>query len=117
MAAASTCYGGTYLAVLNTWTSVYTATNCIVIGTSTGTVNYWFGIAPGTTASSLGQGLGYYQGYNGSTFGIWAKWYDLGMASDGSSGGATLPWVNVAANPKFMAMGLTIAPAMGNWGV
>ncbi len=117
MAAASSCLGGTYLTTLNTWTSVQTATNCVVIGSSTGTVSYWFGIAPGTNGSALGQGLGYYQGYNGSTFGIWAKWYGLGMASDGLPGGATLPWVNVAANPKFMAMGMSIVPAMGNWGV
>lgn len=111
------CYGGTYLAFLNTWTSVRTASNCVHIGTSTGTATYWFGVMDGTSQVAAGQGLGYYQGYSGTTFGVWAKWYDLGSASDGSSASRTIPWTNVAANPKFKAMGISIFPAVGNWGV
>lgn len=117
MTAAVECYGGTYMAVLNTWTGVQTATNCVHIGTVSGTATYWFGVAAGLPAAAIGQGLGYYQGYNGSTFGVWAKWYNLGYASDGGSTSTVVPWVNVAANPKFKAMGVSVLPAVGNWGV
>lgn len=64
LAAGVECYGGTYMALINTWTSVQTASNCIHIGTSTGTATYWFGVAAGLPLAALGQGLGYYQGYN-----------------------------------------------------
>ncbi len=49
----------------------------------------------------MGQGIGYYQGYYGSTFGVWSQWYDLGN-SDG--GGAFVPWGQVIANEQFKAM-------------
>lgn len=115
--ASTACLGGTYIAPLNTWTNVLVGQNCQIYGTATGTASYWFGVAPGMPEAAFGQGLGYYQGYNGSTFGIWGKWYSLGTASDGVPGGGTVPWQNVAGNPKFMALGMSVFPATGNWGV
>ncbi|MGO4431807.1 hypothetical protein AB4Y88_00475 [Paenarthrobacter sp. RAF9] len=46
------------------------------------------------------QGQGYYTGYNGGSFGLWAAWYSLGC---GASGGYTVPWDNVSAYPKVLA--------------
>lgn len=46
------------------------------------------------------QGQGYYTGYNGSSFGLWAAWYSLGC---GATGGYTVPWDNVSAYPKVLS--------------
>ncbi|MBD7982773.1 hypothetical protein [Oerskovia merdavium] len=78
---------------------------------SSAKVSYVFNVTPGTNQKAAGQGLGYYSGYNGSEFGMWAKWYGVGIASDGSAGGATVPWGKVIATAQFK--GKSMAPPQG----
>lgn len=76
-------------------------------------MTYNFNVTFGSNQSAGGQGLGYYQGYNGSEFGVWSKWYGLGIATSGSNGGATVPWGEVLAVAKFKARSNTIHAATG----
>jgi hypothetical protein len=69
---------------------------------STTTVYYGFYAASETSQRNVGQGLGYYYGYNGSQLGEWSQFYALGSAtSDG--GGHSVPWGEVEANTEFRA--------------
>lgn len=78
---------------------------------SSAKVSYVFNVTQATNQKAAGQGLGYYTGYNGSQLGTWAKWYGLGIASDGSAGGGTVPWGSVVATAQFKAK--SMAPPQG----
>jgi hypothetical protein len=79
-------------------------------------MSYTFAVTEGTNQQAAGMGLGYYVGYNGSTLGTWAKYYGLGVASDGSVGGAVVPWGNVLAHAKFYARSTILLHwAGGDW--
>ena len=62
--------------------------------------DYQWLIAAGSNSQACTLGAGYYTGYNGGSFGLWKNWYGLGC---GYSGGAHVPWDNVAAYPELMA--------------
>ena len=101
-----------YAAAPNIWTAPYRGTN--IIGTNSSVrVYYSFSVTPATNQQAAGQGTGYYVGYNGSQFGTWMKWYGLGIASDGSNGGGSVPWGNVAATAQFRAMSTVLHGAFG----
>ncbi|MGV8880842.1 MAG: hypothetical protein ACOH19_01700 [Rhodoglobus sp.] len=93
---------GAYSATSAGWSSPYTGGSLIGIDDSS-VAGYGFNVAPNSSQVNVGSGLGYYRGYNGSEFGIWATWYNLGSASDGTPGGSTVPWGNVAATTQFRA--------------
>jgi len=59
---------------------------------------YNFYTAAGFNQGVAGEGIGHYQGYNGSTFGVWTVAYGVGS---GSSGGAFVPWGEVLDNERF----------------
>lgn len=105
----------TYLATgASNWSQAYAGPN--IIGADAGVkVKYTFSVASGTAQTNAGQGLGYYRGYNGSDFGTWSKWYNLGIAD--SDGGKTtaVPWGNVAAQTKFRAKCATSSACNGTW--
>lgn len=67
------------------------------------TVKYRFTVASSTAQTNAGQGLGYYRGYNGSQFGTWSKWYNLGVADTRTPGSTRVPWGNVSAQTMFRA--------------
>lgn len=45
--------------------------------------------------------------------GVWAKWYGLGIVSEGSNCGGTAPWGSVVATAKFKAMSTVAHLAIG----
>lgn len=111
--AMSASYG--YMALPYAWSSAYSGSN--VIGwDASARWTYWFTVTEGSNQQACGQGLGYYRGYYGSTFGIWAKWYGVGCASSNSAGGGSVPWGNVIGVSKFKAMSTVPHVASGRWG-
>lgn len=78
-------------------------------------IHYGFGVTPGSNQAACATGRGYYRGYNGSEFGVWARMYGLGCASGGGTSGASLPWGNVISLPAFQARSTTIHMAAGSW--
>lgn len=100
MAPSATTYA--YAAASSTaWSRTYTGGS--VIGTSDkAKVQYNFWAANFTSQRNVAQGRGYYRGYNGSQFGVWAKWYALGSATS-AGGGGSVPWGNVASKKAIMA--------------
>ena len=90
-----------YAATSASWSSAYTGGSVIGINDAA-TVQYTFTASAFTSQRNVGQGLGYYRGYNGSQFGTWAKWYSLGSGTSSSAGGAAVPWGNAAGVAKFM---------------
>lgn len=90
-----------YAATSAGWSGDYTGGSHI--GTDwSARIQYNFWAAAGSSQTNVGQGLGYYQGYNGGSFGVWSQWYNLGSATS-SGGGTNVPWGNVAAVAKFHA--------------
>ncbi|MDQ0425535.1 hypothetical protein [Cellulomonas iranensis] len=91
-----------------------------LIGTNDSVVaNYRFAPQVGTQQWVCAKGLGYYKGYNGSEFGVWSNWYDLGCKK---AGGVlwkitAVPWGNVAAVPtaRFQSQHYHMI-ANGEWG-
>lgn len=77
---------------------------------------YWHSVTQGTQQWVEGQGLGYYRGYNGGTFGTWSAFYAMGTAKSGANGGASIPWGNTAAVTQFRARSLNSPIAGGFWG-
>ncbi len=74
-----------------------------IIGTDwSARAQYNFDTANGFNQTAVGLGKGHYQGYNGSTFGVWTTYYGVGSADDGG-GGASVPWGEVADNEGFKA--------------
>lgn len=90
-----------YAATAAAWSGAYNGTN-LATGWG-GTAWYGFNAASGTSQRNVGQGLGYYRGYNGSVFGLWGVYYNLGSATASSNGGMSVPWDNVLATQKFKA--------------
>jgi hypothetical protein len=88
-----------------------------VIGLNDSTVLYYsFNVNAFTSQTNAGQGLGYYRGYNGSTFGVWSQWYGLGSATPGAMRQTSVPWGNVAAVAKFKVKCATTTVCGGHWG-
>jgi hypothetical protein len=84
---------------------ISTAAN-YVIGTSSDTKwGYSFNVNGDVALSgATGVALGFYEGYNGSTFGTWQAWYSLGFVGVGGSSPTTyVPWGTTCAYPKFQA--------------
>lgn len=96
--AATYAYGATSTG----WSQAFKGGSFIGLNDST-TAYYGFNVSLGTSQRNAGQGLGYYRGYNGSEFGTWSSWYNLGTASSQGDGGASVPWGNVASNKQFRA--------------
>lgn len=65
------------------------------------TARYNFDTANGYQQFAVGLGKGHYRGYNGSTFGTWTYYYNVG-SSTGS--GADVPWGQVIDTQGFRAM-------------
>jgi hypothetical protein len=61
-----------------------------------------------------GNGLGYYYGYLGSTYGLYSKWYWVGWSA-GDWQSTTVPWGNITANRQFRA-GCTLSNTFTCWG-
>lgn len=61
---------------------------------------YTWQMHPASNAQVCGQGIGWYRGYNGGSFGTWSAAYNLGC---GATGTGTVVWDNVIAYPKFRA--------------
>jgi hypothetical protein len=94
------------------WSQNYTG--CAIFGSPNLTVSYQWALTAGTNQSACAQGRGWYRGYNGSTMGVWSKFYTVGCG--GSSGGGTVPWGNVAASKQFKARSMIIVhAATGQW--
>ena len=90
--------------------------SCAYVGTTTSvTANDTFAVSEGTNQMACGEGQGWYQGYNGSQFGTWSRWYGLGCTTSGGSTGGSVPWGNIIATPKFRAQSVTALPAFGYW--
>jgi len=77
-------------------------------------VGYSFATVAGYNQRASGQGLGFYRGYNGSQFGVWEKWYYIGTTGS-SYVTSTVPWGNVAATKKFMAICTQTVSCWGDW--
>lgn len=104
--------GGSTTGVYGSW-SAPVESNCHVAGHNGYTEYYSWAVPFGTNQDGCGQGKGYYQGYNGSTFGVWMTYYGLGC---GTSGGATVPWGNVWAYPAVKAQStIVVHVATLNW--
>lgn len=73
-------------------------------------MNYTFSTVSPKSMIACGQGRGWYRGYNGSTFGLWAKWYGLGCTSTSNTAPrvASVPWTDVVANKQFKAAGANV---------
>jgi hypothetical protein len=110
----SASYNHAYSATSGSWSGQYNGGS--VIGVSdTATVTYSWDTPPGFAQTNAGRGLGYYRGYNGGDFGVWSNWYNLGTASDGDDGEASVPWGSVAANSAFMATCTSSEICWGYW--
>jgi hypothetical protein len=94
--------GWPYAALSSGWSGTYNYSPAYLAGPG-GVAYYNFDVEPSTSQTNAGQGLGYYRGYNGTTFGLWAAWYGLTAATSSSTGGGTTPWDNVSAYQKFHA--------------
>ena len=87
-----------------------------IIGLNDSTVLYYtFDVNAFTSQTNAGQGLGYYKGYNGSTFGVWAQWYGLGSATPTTTRQTSVPWGNVAATAQFKVKCATTTVCGGHW--
>ncbi|MFT4210628.1 MAG: hypothetical protein QM626_02045 [Microbacterium sp.] len=91
-----------YSATSTGWSGAYTG-GSLIGWDSSATAYYSFTVGVGTSQVNAGQGLGYYVGYNGSSFGTWSAWYGLTSAAQNYTGGGSVPWGNVAATTKFRA--------------
>jgi len=86
-----------------------------VIGTSwTAEALYNFNTQDGFNEAASGMGIGHYRGYDGSTFGTWTTWYDVGTADNGDAG-SWVPWGYVAAPEQFEAECDTFGACGGNF--
>ena len=104
----------TYSAAPYAWSFEYSGTN--IFGSSWETrVSYGFTVTEGTNQMACGQGLTYYRGYNGSSFGVWSKWVGLGCAVSNSPSWGGGSWGNVAATAKFKAQSVVPHVAVGQF--
>lgn len=113
-AAATSSLLNTYTANAANWTGELQSIQSLA-GSPGFQKGYTFVVCGACNQTNSGQGLGYYQGYNGSTFGVWAKWYGLNAAWSGHTGGGSVPWGNVWAYPKFKAKCATTPVCSGEW--
>lgn len=107
------CGGVSYAAAPYVWSREYSYCSSIAGATASTRVSYVFSVTDGSNQEASGLGQGWYQGYNGSQFGVWSAWYGLGIADGASNTGALVPWGNVWAVPKFKAMSTMLAGAFG----
>lgn len=105
-ALAASCWKSFAAPLLSGWSGTFQS-YCYVIGHSGYTKTYLWAPQFGVNQHGCTQVLGYYVGYNGGTYGVWAKWYG---GECGYSGDAThyvpVPWGNVAAYPKLRVKSL-----------
>jgi len=98
----------------SSWSRSFAGPN--IIGADAGVkIHYRFTVASSTSQTNAGQGLGYYRGYNGSEFGTWSKWYNLGVADTRTPGSTSVPWGNVSAQTKFRAKCATSTICSGSF--
>jgi len=71
-------------------------------------------VTDGTNQQALGQGRGWWRGYNGSEFGVWAKW-SIGLATSMNPQQYRVPWGQVMATTSFKAYSTMIFLAQGVW--
>ncbi|MGR0161444.1 hypothetical protein ACUUMC_16180 [Paenarthrobacter nitroguajacolicus] len=72
--------------------------------------NWYMDSSTNTTACALG--VGYYQGYNGSSFELWRAWYDIGC---GRAATVRVPWDNVLAYPAFNVRSISWTGGFGQF--
>ena len=108
------CGSFSYMSAPYTWTAPLVS-QCALFGSPGLQLSYTFTVTAETNQMAEAQGLGFYTGYNGSEFGVWQQWYNLGTADSTSLGGWTVPWGNVEAYPKFRARSLMPSYAIGFW--
>ncbi|MDR0504633.1 MAG: hypothetical protein LBG70_02340 [Bifidobacteriaceae bacterium] len=85
---------------------------CANIGKKGSTFTYSWQLVPGTNQQACLQGQGWYVGYNGSTFGVWSRWYNLGC---GTKNTASVPWGEVSAYPQVLVLSTTVHFAQGSF--
>ncbi len=103
-----------YAATSTGMSSAYTGQS-LIGADPTAVASYVFNAQINSTQLNAGQGLGYYRGYNGSVFGTWQAWYNLGTGSADQVGGGTAPWGEVAAVEKFRARCVTTTVCNGGF--
>ncbi|MCI9872816.1 hypothetical protein [Arthrobacter humicola] len=84
--------------------------NTSFIGSGGKVYNWYMDGATGTSVCA--QGVGYYQGYYGSSFGIWRTWYDIGC---GRAATIRVPWDGVSAYPEFNVRSITYTWGFGQF--
>lgn len=110
--ALASCWG--YVAPYHMWSGVYLGT-AIWGYDESARVTYSFGVTPGTNQQAAGQGVGWWYGYNGSDFGLWRAWYNIGTATSLSSPSYTVPWGENLARTEFKAYSINFSLATGCW--
>jgi hypothetical protein len=84
--------------------------NTSFIGSAGHYYNWYMDGSSSTTV--CGQGVGYYQGYNGGSFGLWRAWYDVGC---GRAATVRVPWDNVSAYPAFNVRSISWTGGFGQF--
>lgn len=108
-ASSSHAYGA---ASATEWSRPYTGGN--IIGTTASTkVIYSFSVNAGSSQINVGLGRGYYTGYNGSVFGTYSKYYNLGSADSNTAGRFAVPWGNTIGTTSFEAKCARYIPCGG----
>ncbi|GAA2517391.1 hypothetical protein GCM10010407_03640 [Rarobacter incanus] len=104
----------TWAALANAWSPSYEGDT--IIGVDWGVkIAYTFTVTEGSNQGAAGRGYGYYRGYNGSVFGTWSQYYNLGSAFSNTATTKAVPWGNVAGKARFKATSLASIYAAGKW--
>ena len=106
---ASTSLTSFWVPIGNGWTGEIRG-NTYLMGSAGKTYSWFMDGSSNTTACA--QGVGYYQGYNGSSFGLWRAWYDIGC---GRSAVVGVPWDNVSAYPTIRARSISWTGGFGQF--
>jgi hypothetical protein len=106
-----------YGTIGTTWSRAWRSTIYVMGRTRDTRVWYSCNVAPNTSQVNVGQGLGYYWGFNSTTrtYGYFSSWYDLGSASPRFPGGTSVPWGQVSAYPQFRARCASTVGCAGYW--
>lgn len=73
---------------------------------------YSWGVIAGTNQQACLEGIGFYRGYNGSSFSIWSRYYSLGC---GQSNAGSVPWGNTMALPSVRARSMSVIHIANGW--
>lgn len=102
-------YTSFYAPIGNGWSGEIRR-NTSFVGSAGKVYNWYMDGSSNTTV--CGQGVGYYQGYNGGSFGLWRAWYDVGC---GRAATVSVPWDNVSAYPAFNVRSISWTGGFGQF--